>query len=157
MTTRLALLALLLAAATAGCSPKRIPGTQIESTADSRAVYDVVQAYRQGLERRDAAAVLALVAPTYFDTAGTPDPSDDLDRAALEAAIAQDMARAEGVRVEFTVRKIEVAGQDAEAELFYDSYYRVQTPGGPRPRRDSDIHRMKLKKLAGQWKIVAGL
>jgi hypothetical protein len=157
MTIRLALLALAVVAATAGCSPKRIPGTQLESTADSRAVYDVVQAYRQGLEKRDAAAVLALVAPTYFDTAGTSDPSDDLDRAGLEAALAQDMARAEGVRVEFTVRKIEIAGDEAEAELFYESYYRVQTPGGQVPRRDSDISRMKLRKLGGQWRIVAGL
>jgi ketosteroid isomerase-like protein len=157
MTPRTAVLALALAAAVAGCSPKRIPGTQIESTPDTVAVHDVVRSYRQALEKRDVQAVLALVAPTYFDTAGTSDPSDDLDRAALEAALAQDMARAEGVRVDFTLRKIDVAGEDAEAELFYETYYRVQTPGGPKPRSDSDIHRIKLKKLGGDWKIVAGL
>jgi ketosteroid isomerase-like protein len=156
MTMRTATLSLAVLAA-AGCAPHRIPGTQIEDTADTRAVFDVVQAYRQGMEKRDAAAVLALVAPDYFDTAGTPDPGDDLDRARLEATIAQDMAKAEGVRLEFTVRKIEVAGDAAEAELFYDSYYRVQTPNGAIPRRDSDIHRMKLKKTGGAWKIVAGL
>jgi hypothetical protein len=158
MNPRTAALALAVAlAAAAGCSPKRIPGTQIESTPDTRAVLDVVRSYRQALEKRDVPGVLALVAPTYFDTAGTSDPADDLDRAGLEAALAQDMGRAEGVRVDFTVRKIEVAGDDAEAELFYETYYRVQTPGGPVPRRDADIHRMKLKKLAGEWKIVAGL
>jgi ketosteroid isomerase-like protein len=156
MTTRTAILA-LAALAAAGCSARHIPGTQIEDTADSRAVYDVVQAYRRGMEKKDVAAVLALVAPDYFDTAGTSDPADDLDRARLEGSLAQDMARAEGVRLELTVRKIEVAGDAAEAELFYDSYYRVQTPGGAIPRRDSDIHRMKLKKVEGAWKIVAGL
>jgi hypothetical protein len=157
MTLRPALLAFATLAAV-GCSPRRIPGTDIESTADSRAVYDVVLGYRQAMEKRDAAAVLALVAPTYFDTAGTPDPADDLDRARLEAELAKDLARAEVVKVDFTIRKIEVAGDEATAELFYDSYYRVQTPGGVAvPRRDSDVHRMKLQKIEGAWKIVSGL
>ena len=57
-----------------GCSPKRIPGTEIEDTGDNRAVYEVVRAYQKALEGRDAAAILALVSPDYFDAAGTPDP-----------------------------------------------------------------------------------
>jgi ketosteroid isomerase-like protein len=156
MTLRKTLLA-VAALAAAGCSPRRIPGTDIKETRETRAVYDAVQSYRQALEKRDAAAVLALVAPTYFDTAGTPDPSDDLDRARLEASLPQDLARAEGVKLDFTVRKIEVAGDEAFAELFFDSYYRVQTPGGAIPRRDSDVHRVRFQKLDGSWKIVSGL
>ena len=156
MTLRSALLA-LIALAAAGCAPHRIPGTTIKSTGETRAIYDVVQSYRQAMEKRDAAAVLALVAPTYFDTAGTPDPADDLDRARLEATLAQDLARTEGVRVDFTVRKIETDGDHAQVELFYESYYRVQTPAGAVPRRDSDVHRMMLQKLDGAWKFTSGL
>lgn len=156
MTTRTALL-LLASLASLACSARRIPGTQIEESADSRAVFDVVQAYRTAMEQRDAAAVLALVAPTYFDTAGTPDPADDLDRGRLEASLAKDLALTEGMRIELTVRKIEVTGDNAEAELFYDTYYRVQTQGAAVPRRDSDVHRMKLQKIDGVWKIVSGL
>lgn len=140
------------------CAPKRIPGTTIEDSADTRAVFEVVEAYRKAMEQRDAAAVLALVAPTYFDTAGTPGPADDLDRAQLEAALTQDLARTEALRLELTVRKIEVKDGQAEAEVFYDAYYRVQTPSGTAvPKHDSDIHRMKLQKIEGDWKIVAGL
>jgi hypothetical protein len=156
MTIRTALLA-LVALVAVGCSTRRIPGTEIAATPDTQAVFDVVLAYRQAMEKRDPAAVLALVAPTYFDTAGTNDPGDDLDRAALEASLTKELARAEGVKLDFTVRKIEVNGDLAEAELFYESYYRVQTPAGAVPRRDSDVHRMKLQKLDGAWKIVAGL
>jgi hypothetical protein len=156
MTIRTALIALATLAA-AGCSPRRIPGSNIESTPDSRAVHDVVQAYRQAMEKRDADAVLALVAPRYFDTAGTPDPADDLDRAGLEAALVKELARAEGVKLDITIRKIEIAGDEAQVELFYDSYYRVQTPGRVVPRRDSDIHRIKLQKIEGVWKIASGL
>jgi ketosteroid isomerase-like protein len=156
MTFRTMLLA-VAAVAAVGCSPRRIPGTEIKDTRDTRAIYDVVQSYRQALEKRDAAAVLALVAPNYFDTAGTPQPEDDMDRGRLEASLPQDLARAEGVKEEFTVRKIEVSGDDAFAELFFDSYYRVQTPTGPVPRKDSDVHRLRLHRMDGTWKIVSGL
>jgi hypothetical protein len=156
MTLRTTLLA-IAAVAAAGCSPRRIPGTEITDTRDTRAVYDVVQSYRQAMEKRDAAAVLALVAPNYFDTSGTPEPEDDLDRNRLEASLAQDLSRAEGVKLDFTLRKIEVTGDEAFAELFFDSYYRVQTPGGAVPRRDSDVHRLRLQRFDGDWKIVSGL
>ena len=156
MTPRTALVAPLVLAALA-CSPHRIPGTQVRDTADNRAVYDVLQAYRQAMEKRDAPAVLALVAPDYRDTAGTADPADDLDRAMLEQTLPKDLARAEALRVEFTVRRIDVQDDTAEAELFYDQYYRVKTPGGEVPRRDSDVHRMKLRRIDGAWKISGGL
>jgi hypothetical protein len=156
MTTRQVLL-VVAGLATLACSPRRIPGTQIEATDDNRAVWDVVQAYRQAMEQRDAPAVLALVAPTYFDTGGTPDPADDLDRGRLEASLTEHLSRAEAIRLEITLRKIEVENDRAEAELFYDSYYRVKTPTVEVPRHDSDIHRMKLQKIEGAWKIVAGL
>ncbi|HEX9308969.1 MAG TPA: nuclear transport factor 2 family protein [Anaeromyxobacter sp.] len=156
MTLRTTLLVLAALAAVA-CSPRRIPGTEIRSTADSRAVYDVVQAYRQAMEKKDAAAVLALVAPNYYDTAGTPDPSDDLDRARLETSLPQTLASAESVKLDFTIRKIDVEGDDAQAEVFYDAFYRVTTPAVTVPRRDSDVHRIRFHKVQGAWKIVAGL
>jgi hypothetical protein len=109
------------------------------------------------MEKLDAAAVLALVAPNYYDVAGTPDPVDDLDRARLEVALAGTLARAEGLRLSLTVRKIEVQGDEARAEVFYDEYYRVKTPAAQIPRRDSDLHRMRLQKLGGAWKFVSGL
>lgn len=156
MTPRAALVALLALAALA-CTPRRIPGTEVRDTADNRAIYEVVKSYREALEKKDANAILALVAPDYFDNAGTPDPSDDLDRAKLEQTLPQDLQRTEGLKVDFTVRAIEVKGDKAQIELFYDEYYRVKTPGGEVPRRDSDVHRMTLERIAGAWKIASGL
>ncbi len=156
MTPRTALVAPLVLAALA-CTPHRIPGTEVRDTKENRAVYDVVRAYREALEKKDAAAVLALVAPDYYDNAGTPDPSDDLDRARLEQTLPQDLARAQSLKVDFTVRAIDVKGDRAEVELFYDEYYRVKTPAGDVPRRDSDVHRMRLERIDGVWKIASGL
>jgi ketosteroid isomerase-like protein len=161
MTTRpgisLALCAVIALSAGCSCSPKRIPGTEIEDTGDNRAVYEVVRVYQKALEARDAPTILSLVSPDYFDASGTPDPADDLDRAQLEKSLAADLARLEGVRMDVTLRRIDVQRDTATAEIFYETYYRVQTPSGAIPRRDADVHRLVLKKMGEQWKIAAGL
>jgi ketosteroid isomerase-like protein len=155
MTTRLAVL--LLAFAAAGCAPPRLPGTDVPDTADTRAIYGVVQDWVKAMNERNAAGVLALVTPDYFDDAGTPAPDDDLDRERLEKVLAEDLGRVEAPKLAVTIRSIEVQELTAFAELFYDSYYRVLTPSGPVPRRDSDVYRLRLKKLDGKWRISAGL
>jgi hypothetical protein len=147
----------VLALAAASCAPSLIPGTQVQDTKDNRAVYQVVQSYREAMDRRDAAAVLALAAPDYFDTAGTPTPEDDVDRSILEQRLPQDLARVDAVKLELTVRKLEVRGDRGEVEVFYDGWYRVKTPSGTVPRRDSDVHRMKLRKVEGRWLFTSGL
>ena len=148
---------LLIAVGTAACAPSLIPGTQVEDTRENRAVYQVVQTYREALDRRDAAAVLALVAPEYFDTGGTPAPEDDVNRALLEERLPQDLARVDAVKLDLGVRKIEVKGDRADVEVFYDGWYRVKTAAGAVPRRDSDVHRMRLRKVEGHWLFTSGL
>jgi hypothetical protein len=156
MNVRTALLALAVTLA-AGCAPKHLPGTEIPATNDTRAIYDTLERYRQALEKRDVDGILALVAPSYYDTAGTPDPSDDLDRPRLEAALRDQLPKAESLKVDFTIRRIDVAGDDAQAEIFFDSFYRVKTPTTQVPRRDSDVQRLKLKRLDNKWLFVSGL
>jgi ketosteroid isomerase-like protein len=148
-----ALLALLVGA----CAPRLLPGTQIEETRQTRPIYDVVRAYAEAMQKKDAAAVLALVAPDYFDTAGTPSPEDDIDRAALEKALAADLARVDSLKLDLGIKKITVKDDDATAEIYYDGYFRVVTPNGPVPKRESDLHRMTFKRVGGAWKIVSGL
>jgi len=156
MNVRTALLA-LAAALAAGCAPKHLPGTEIPDTNDTRAIYGTLEQYRQALEKRDVDAILALVAPSYYDTAGTPDPSDDLDRPRLEAALRDQLPKAESLKVDFTIRRIDVAGDEAQAEIFFDSFYRVKTPTTQVPRRDSDVQRLKLKRIDNKWLFVSGL
>lgn len=156
MTTRTSL-ALAAGLLVAGCAPSLIAGTDIKDTRENRAVYEVVRSYAEALQKKDAAAVLALVAPDYFDNGGTPQPDDDMDRAALEKALPADLARVDSLRVQLGVKKIEVSGDEADADIFYDGYYRVVTPAGPVPKRESDLQRMHLKRVAGAWKIASGL
>ena len=44
------LLAAVLALALTGCSPKKIPGTDLDDTSETRAVIDVLQKYRDSFE-----------------------------------------------------------------------------------------------------------
>jgi len=157
MRNRPAALVALALALLAACGIRRIPGTEIEDNAQNRAVRDAVEAYRAALEKQDAAAVLALAAPGYLDDAGTPEPGDDLDRHGLEAHLAKDLARLDGLKIELTLRRIDVDGDAAIAEVFFEQFYRVVTPDGPVARRDSDVHRFRLNRLGGKWLFVAGL
>lgn len=145
--------ALLLAA----CTVHRIDATDIEDTADNRAVYEVIQAYAEALQRRDAAGMLALASPEYFDNGGTADPSDDLDFARLEKTLPTDLAKLESLRVKVDVRNIVVEKDAAVADIWSDGWYRIQTPSGAVSKRDQDLHRMRLVRKDGAWKIISGM
>ena len=149
--------AALLAFSLAACAPALIPGTGVENTAENQQVFAVVKAWADAMQRRDAAAVLALVAADYYDGAGTPLPDDDLDRAGLERSLAADFAKVDTYRLEVTVRKIEVRGDVATADLVYDNYFRVMTPAGGIPKRESDLHRMWFKRVGTRWMIASGI
>ena len=149
--------ALAAALALSACAGHLIPGTEIQDTSDNRAVFEVIREYGAAMQRKDAPAVLALVSNDYFDDAGTPDPADDLDRAKLEKALPADLARVPAMRLELTVKSLDVQKDEATADVFYDASYDVQTPAAVVPKRQSDVHRMAFRKESGQWKIVSGL
>lgn len=151
------LLAAVLLAALASCSPRRIPGTEIPDNDDTRAITSAIEKYRQAVEARDAAAVLAQVSTTYFDDAGTPDPSDDLDYARLAKSLPADLARVDSVRVELRVTDIKVDGDKAQAYLRYDARYRISTLAGEVAKAQNDVNRITLVREKSGWKISSGL
>jgi hypothetical protein len=154
-----ALLAALALGSAVGCAAARLPGTEIPSTPETRGVRDTLESYRVALEKRDAAAVLALAAPEYYDTAGTADPADDLDRATLEKHLPKDLAALEALKVTMTLRRVDLdeKGTTAQAEVFFEQFYRVQTPNGLVARRDADVQRFRLKRAGEKWLFLSGL
>jgi hypothetical protein len=148
----LPLLALL-----AACAPSRIPGTEVADSKENRAVYEVIRQYGEALRKRDAAAILLLVSPDYYDGSGTPDAGDDVNREILVKYLAEDLSRVESVAVDMGVKRIDVNVNEARAEVFYDAAYRVITPAGPVAKRPSDVAQMRFRKVDGAWKITAGL
>ncbi|HEY7724986.1 MAG TPA: nuclear transport factor 2 family protein [Anaeromyxobacteraceae bacterium] len=157
MSATRSLLAAALLTGLAGCSPRRIPGTEIPDTADTRAIVGLLDRYRQAVERRDPAAVLALVSGGYFDDAGTPDPADDLDRTTLEKVLPQDLGRLASVRFDVRVNDVRVDGDRAEAFLRFDARYRITTRGGEVPKAQTDVSRVVLVREKAGWRIASGL
>lgn len=155
---RLPLLAAALVALTlAACGTKRIPGTEIRDTRDTRAIIAVIDQYRAAAEKRDAAAVIALVSHRYFDDAGTADPADDQDYDQLRKRLPEDLAKLTTVRLGMGVKAIEVKGDTATADIFYDGHWRVATASGEVAKATNDVNRMDFVREDGAWRIASGL
>lgn len=149
--------ALVLALTLTACGARRISGTEIPDNRDTRAIVAVIDEYRKAVEARNAEAVLALVSSSYFDDAGTPDPADDLDREQLGRALPRHMQQLTSVRLGIGVKQVDVKGDTATANVFYDGHYRVATAGGETAKQANDVAQMKFVRENGKWLIASGL
>ena len=153
----LPLAALLAVLALSGCAARRIPGSDIKDTPDTRAIIAALEAYRHAAERRDAGAVLALVSQKYFDEAGTPDPADDIDYEQLKKRISDDFQKVTALRLDIALKKVDIEGDKATAYVFYDEHYRTATKVGEVAKQASDSHRMQFVREGSTWHFVSGL
>jgi hypothetical protein len=150
---RIAALLLFLAA----CSHSTIPGTQIRDEPKTREVLDVLGQYKAALEARDSSAILGLAAPTYYDPG---DPNRGLaptDYKTLPGKLQHDFDKVAGVKLEITLKDVQVKGEQARIDYFQVLRYAVNTPAGERWKSESDDARMKLVKVGPDWKIASGL
>lgn len=150
---RHAVVPLLALLALAGCGAKRIPGTDLEDTGDTRAIIDVMARYNAALEARDANGILALVDPSFYDNAGTLIPDDDIDIQRLHTIIPQRLARLSDMAVRIEIKTITVNGDRATAVYTWVSVYKL----AGKTVTESDIKRMDFKREADGWKIVSGV
>jgi len=150
---RRALLPLLGLLALAGCGPKRIPGTDLADTGDTRAIIDVMTKYNQALEARDANGILALVDPAFRDNAGTLTPEDDIDIQRLKTVLPQRLAKLQDVAVRIEIKTIDVKDDRASAVYTWVSQFKL----AGKSMTESDIKRMEFKREVDGWKILSGI
>jgi len=144
---------LLLVAATWGCAAHKIPGTDIDETADADAIIEVMGKYNAAVDAQDASGVLALVDTSFYDDAGTLTPEDDLDYEALKTKLPAMLQKFQDVRVKITVKTLNISGDKASLVYNYVLTFRM----GQKVTTDSDIKRMDFKRVNGVWKIVKGV
>lgn len=159
---RITLLAFGLVAL-AGCT-RKIPGTEIDDTADARAILDVMTAYRSAVEHRNAQAIIDLADPTFRDDGGSSTPEDDLDYTTLYTSLATRFQRMEDVRLDMNVRKMEFDPGTAVAVVTYTYTFSFKMPSlSTRTQTDTDIKQMMLKRSdekdegKARWRIVSGI
>jgi hypothetical protein len=145
-----------------GCA-KKIPGTEIDDTSDSRAILDVMTAYRAAVEQRNAQAIINLADPAFRDDGGSSNPDDDLDYSTLYTSLASRFQRIEDVRLDMNVRRMEFDPDTNAARVTYTYTLSFKMPTlSTRNQTDTDIKQMVLKRGPdgegkARWRIVSGI
>jgi hypothetical protein len=147
---------LAVAVLASGCAARRIPGTDIEDNADTRAILTVLERFRVAVETKDSNTLIGLVSPSFKDNAGTATPDDDLDYSSLQKKLPQRFAKVEDVHLDVNVRRIELKNDVASVIYYYTMSFRMPSLSG-KLRTESEIKQMLLRREQGQWKITSGV
>ena len=141
------------------CSPGYIGDTPIEDTPDKRAVFEVVEAYRQAIEHRSVETLAAIVSPQYFENASsTAIQLDDYGYEKLRDVVMpllQDHIKSVQYRIRMI--RLEVEGDRAFADFEYWVKFLYTEGGRDGWRTKNDFNRLEFAREGGAWKIIGGL
>lgn len=155
-----------MASATLGCSSgPTIPGTDIPDTDANRAILQVVERYRIAFLARDAATVLAVTHPTYFDHAGTDDPTDDVGYDDLAGLLRTRFSQLDSIRFTIDYLDVHVHNDRATVKVWLDASFRfkpIMAPDGrARPQapyaRKQDHAEFTLLREGDSWLMTSGI
>lgn len=142
----------------AGCSHKRIPGTDIEDTSETRAILLQMEKYRAAVEAKDVEAIRGLVDASFKDEGGSTAPDDDLNYANLADRLNERFSKVDNLRLEIEVKKIQVDDETETAMAVYLWTLHYQLPSlTTKPQIDSELKQMAFKLVDKSWKIVSGI
>jgi hypothetical protein len=150
------LLMLITGLTTTACSPRFLPGTDIQDTPANHEILSVIANYRDAMVNRNADAIMKLVSGSFFDSSGGPEATYDyLGLSEKTKEWAQVTKR---VRLNIQVKSIAIEGDQAKAKYFYDLDYQVPGPENTLIwKHDSDTKEMSLLYEGKQWKITSGI
>lgn len=150
-----------------GCAgrAKTVRGTSIEATADNEQIIDVLERYRERMQRRDAPGILALVSPNYHEDSGTPGADDDYGYDQLKQVLTDRLGRLRSIRYGLEYRKINVRRTDpkrpvAEVDVYIDASFQLASNrdgGQDRYKRVTEYNRVVLEHDGKRWLIIQGL
>ena len=160
-TTSTASLLLILAAAAAGCGPRAstIPGTDgIPRTDENQQIIERVEEYRVAVEQRDAATLLMMASPDYWEDSGTPTGEDDYGYDGLKDVLAGRFQKADSIRYAVRYMRIRRAGERAFVDVLIDASYTIPDHRGEMARRDKrDQNQLVMEWNGEKWLFVAGM
>lgn len=153
------LLLLVTGTALSACTPKKIPGTDIDDNEDTQGVLAVVRKYRAAVEARNVEGIYQLCDKSFSDDGGTAVPDDDLEYDSLKASLTKRMEHVADLKLDLTVRRIEFDTDEKFARVTYSYNVSFKMPGySSRTQSENDIKQMMLKRIDGQeWKITSGI
>jgi hypothetical protein len=134
-----------------------IPGTKVVDTKPNREILDICEKYRKALEERDAATLLALAHPNYYEDSGTPKGDDDYGYDGLKEVLAKRLAALRTLRYNIEYRRVEIEGHRARVDIRYDASFQLATEMGDRWERKQNDKRIELENDGRRWLIIAGM
>lgn len=142
-----------------GCAPRKIPGTELDDTSDTRAVLDVMQRYRSAVEGRNVDALVKLAHDSLRDDGGSSAPEDDLDYATLADKMRLRFGKVADLRLDLTVRRIEFDDDEKKARVTYSYQLSFKLPEySGRTQSENDLKQMYLLRVGeNDWKITSGI
>lgn len=159
-------LAATMLSATACKEGPTIPGTSIPDNEENREILRVLENYRISFVRRDAAGVLATAHPTYYDTAGTDDPEDDIEYGDLGPILRERMAQLSSIRFTIDYLEIHQVEDRAVVKVWIDASFRlhpvVEVESGDvrvdsAHTRKQDHSMFELIREERAWRITKGM
>ncbi len=150
---------LLVAACAPACAAiSYIPGTTVADTPTNRVIIrDVCEKYREAMEERDGAQLLAMASPHYYEDSGTPKGDDDYGYEGLKQVIATRMASLRSVRYNIEYREVILEGKRAHVDIRYDASFQIATEMGDRWERKQNDKRLELEFDGNRWLFVGGM
>ena len=143
----------------AACTPRKIPGTELDDPTETPAILDVMEKYRSALEAKDADTIVALADASFNDNGGSASPDDDYNYQDLQTKLPNTLRKLGDVRLEFQVRRIELNEDENAARATYTYTQSYTLPGlQAKKQSNTEIKQMILKKVDKKvWKIVSGV
>lgn len=162
---RLAIAILLSVAAGCAGSVEYIPGTQVPTSSENRAIIERVEEYRLAVERKDAAALVLMASQDYWEDAGTPGGEDDFGYDGLKDVLATRFQLAESIRYAVRYMKVRRHGCDDEGprclafvDVLIDASFSVPDARGQLSRHDMrDQNQFVLEWDGDKWLFLSGM
>ena len=140
-----------------GCATLRlIPGTKIADTQTNRDLLARCEEYRVAMEQRDAARLLTMADPNYYEDSGTPSGSDDYGYPGLKRVLEARLSALRWLRFLVRYRDIHVDGERASVDIRYDISFQLMTEVGEKWERRQNEKRLELKLANGRWMFLSG-
>ena len=141
-----------------GCSPKRIPGLEIEldDTPDHRALLEIFDDYREAYEGKNIDGLVALASARFYEDSGTPETNDDYGYDDLKEHFGKHFKVIKKIQITLSLRDLKVEGDKAQIDFRYVTRYLMDLPVGEKWQVTDELNRMELSREEQLWKVISG-
>ena len=145
----------------AGCKPSLLPSTNLKDNGENRALVNFMLEYKGAIEKRDADAVMKLVAKDYFEDNGNLEQEDDYGYEGLRDKLISRFEHLKAVRLDLFIQN----SVEDKGKVFVDYRYQqrslITLPAGESWVSHTDVNRLTLRKKGDNYKegfeVVSGL